>query len=197
MIKRYGKTMLYPGGIQIYPDFNNPLQFWYIPSTLQLADRSDGHGKSLSYLWYVNGPNDHDGEGFLNFVVNSAVDNNTQNGIKAAIPHTWPETAGKTISLNPVPYTSGTISVVALKALDGSGNKAIKVWDGGTPSLIGDNQGLASVTFTQEGKLAAAMDTAIRKKLTSVMAAYALKYRAMTPAISFKVTGSFTTFHES
>lgn len=179
-------------GIEVYPDFDNPNQFWYIPTQLKLAERNND--KILSYLWYIASTDDKYGNGFLNFEVNTKVEDSTLNNIKSAITTKWGVNQ-KDIALGRPTYTSGTVSFVALKPL-GENDRSQSVWNAGSPSLVGDNTSVCSVEFTPEGKLAAAMVAAIEDKRNTLMAVYTLKYKAMTPAITFRVKGDFQAFLE-
>ncbi|MEQ9481980.1 hypothetical protein [Coleofasciculus sp. F4-SAH-05] len=188
LVQYRGKIVV--NGIEVYPDFENTHQFWYIPSEIKLAERNNS--KIFSHIWYIASTSDEYGDGFLNYEVNMAVENSTLDKIKQEINRQW-GIAINDIQLAPVTYSNGQVSLVALQPLD-DGDTSQTVWDAGSPSLVGNNAAVCSVEFPKEGQLAAAMFAAIQEKRNSVMAAYILSYKAMTPAIQFRVNGEFKAF---
>lgn len=194
------KKKLTVEGVDVYPDHESPTQFWYIPGTIQLAQR--GNRKALSYLWYTDSETDADGTGFLNFEVNTAVPEETLARIKAQIAKAWGADAGK-ITLSTVPYHTGNVNFsvlgpVAAQAGDVSKDPAVLyqskeqlVWNAGSSSLVGDNAAVCSVKFTKEGKLAAAMKAALQSKGQHIAALYRLEFLAMRPSVTFTVKGEF------
>jgi hypothetical protein len=188
-------------GVDVYPDHENPNQFWYVPGTIQLAQRSAK--KELSYLWYTDSATDADGTGFLNFEVNTAVSSATLDKIRATIA-TAEKIAADQITLSTVPYQGGNVNFsvmgpIASKASEADLKKDASVlytspeqlvWSAGSSSLVGDNAAVCSVKFTKEGKLAAAMKQAIQKGANNIAALYRLEFLAMRPSVTFKVTGT-------
>lgn len=188
-------------GVDVYPDHENPHQFWYVPGTIRLAERNKK--KVLSYLWYTDSETDQDGTGFLNFEVNTAVDAATLEKIRKEISQRKDIPPAK-ITLSTVTYRSGSVNFsvlgpVAAKAAveevkkDSAvlyASKEQLVWSAGSSSLVGDNAAVCSVKFTKEGKLAAAMKQAIQQGANSIAALYNLEFLAMRPSITFKVSGT-------
>ena len=188
-------------GVDVYPDDAAPRQFWYIPGTVRMAER--GGQKMLSYLWYTERTGDTDGTGFLNFEVDTAVPPATIQRIRDAIQKEWRPTGA--ISLAAVPYTRGSVSFSVLGPLarqavpaaegDVSGlyqSDSQLVWQAGSSSLVGDNAAVCSVAFTKAGKLAGAMNAALRARSKHIAAMYRLEFLAMRPAVTFTVKGTFT-----
>lgn len=203
-------------GVDVYPDHdvNNKTQFWYVPSTLKLAERNKR--KVLSYFWYTDSVRDTDGTGFLNFEVNTAVSADTLSKIRAELSrrHTIPLAD---VKLSTVDYKTGRVSFSVLGPMATTSvenaeaaaalrkdpsvvyqSKEQLVWTAGSSSLVGDNAAVCSVKLTKEGKLAGAMykavlgDTSNIQKANSIAAAYYLEFLAMRPAITFKVEGTLT-----
>ncbi len=190
-------------GVDVYPDHESPSQFWYLPGTVQLAER-EGR-KVLSYLWYTDSKDDANGTGMLNFEVNTAVSEKTLERIRSRIVSEWEvdeKKSGK-IRLATVPYNSGSVNFsvlgpVVAQAANARTDPAVLyqspeqlVWNAGSSSLVGDNAAVCSVRFTKEGKLAAAMKAVLQNRAKSMAAIYRLEFLAMRPSVTFKVTGSF------
>ena len=186
-------------GVDVYPDHASPTQYWYVPGTVRLAERD--RRKVLSYLWYTESTADHEGTGFLNFEVNTAVPAATLDRIRAEIAQRT-GVASSRIVLSTVPYKRGTVNFAALgpiarQAADADDPTALYqskeqvVWSAGSSSLVGDNAAVCSVKFTKEGRLAAAMKEAILSRSNMIAAVYRLEFLAMRPALTFKATGSF------
>lgn len=194
------KKKLTVDGVDVYPDHESPTQFWYIPGTIQLAHK--GGRKALSYLWYTDSDSDTDGTGFLNFEVNTALSADTLGHIRRAIASAWNIDQRK-ITLSSVPYQAGNVNFsvlgpVAAQAGDQSKDTAVVyrskeqlVWNAGSSSLVGDNAAVCSVKFTREGKLAAAMKSALQSKNRHIAALYRLEFLAMRPSVTFTVKGEF------
>lgn len=194
------KKKLTVDGVDVYPDHESPDQFWYVPGTINLAQRNNR--KLLSYLWYTDSESDSDGTGFLNFEVNTAVPDTTLDKIKSRIVSQWGANAS-TLSLSTVPFTGGNVNFSVLGPVAAQAAQMAKdtsvlyqskeqlVWNAGSSSLVGDNAAVCSVRFTKEGKLAAAMKAAIQAKSPSIAATYRLEFLAMRPSVSFTVSGTF------
>lgn len=188
-------------GIDVYPDHESPTQFWYVPGTVRLAQRNGR--KQLSYLWYTDSTADADGTGFLNFEVDTAVPAETLGKIRAQIASSWGADAQR-ITLSTVPYRSGAVNFSVLGPVAAQAgvmkgkdpavlyqSKEQLVWNAGSSSLVGDNAAVCSVKFSKEGRLAAAMKTALHSKGSHIAALYRLEFLAMRPAVTFTVKGTF------
>ena len=206
------RTKLSIGGVDVYPDDREELRFWYIPGKVRLAEQNGK--KKLSYVWYRDEQADKFGTGYLNFEVNTAVDDTVIGDIKHELARQLNTPSrlvnASDIRLSEVTYTGGKVNFSVLGPLvtnapaevrDASviyRSKEQMVWQAGSSSLVGDNSAVCAVTFTKEGRLANAMKQAILKpdKANVIAAAYSLEYRALRPAVSFKVTGDFKQFIE-
>ncbi len=201
------KEKITVANIDVFPDHADPLQFWYVNGNIRLVERD--RKKVLSYLWYIDGPEDKYGTGYLNFEVSSFVDDRTLDNIRSELVRVHPELDRKKIRLSSVNYTKGRVNfsvlgpiaqnAAAVKGDDAAviyQSKEQIVWQAGSPSLVGDNAAVASITFTKEGRLAAAIKAAIENQSNSIAVVYALEYTGLRPAVKFQVKGNFTKFLE-
>jgi hypothetical protein len=201
------KEKITVANVDVYPDHQDKNQFWYIPGIVKLAERS--RKKVLSYIWYIDGSDDRDGRGFLNFEVNTAVDSQTLDQIKTELKRVHPELDRNLIKLSSVTYNKGSVNFSVLGPVAESApvnindstiirqDKAQIVWNAGSSSLVGDNTAVCSVQFTKEGKLAAAIKAAIAQKSNFIAATYYLEFTGLRPAVTFTVKGDFTAFIQS
>lgn len=194
-------------GVDVYPDHESDVQWWYVPGTIKLAERQGK--KVLSYLWYTEEKTDSYGTGFFNFEVNTAVSEDTKREIRRQIARLTGLNSAD-IALSTVTYHNGNVNFSVLGPMAAKASNTLKretsvlyqskeqlVWSAGSSSLVGDNSAVCSVKFTKEGKLAAAMKEAIVKGSNSVAAVYRLDFLAMRPSVEFKVEGSLKKTIES
>lgn len=193
------KEKIQVDGVDVYPDHADPDQFWMVPGTVRLAAR-DGE-KLLSYLWYIDGSDDSYGTGYLNFEVNTAIDDNTRARVRQALLRAHPDRDATKLRLSTVSYDSGKVNFsvlgpmaeqMAKETTDTAvvhRSKEQVVWNAGSSSLVGENAAVCSVRLSKEGRLAALMAKAIEAGSPMVAAVYSLEFTGLRPSVTFHVKG--------
>lgn len=169
------------GGASIFPDHKDPLQFWYLPTEVRLAER-DGVAV-FTLLRYRNMPEDEvAGGGFLTCEVNLRM---TDEQIKEAEREikkklTADGVEGEPI-LAPVPFEEGQVKVIALD-LEGD-----QILGSASPSLYGDNTAMFSLTLDQKyvNLLMSVFDSQDKSVVSPIGVVFDLKFRALRPRLQF------------
>jgi hypothetical protein len=189
-------------GITVYPDHDDPDQFWYLPTPVALARRGVDNRAAFTYIKYkpaaVSGG--AKGGGFLMFESALHVDEQTKNKIRAKL-----SSLSKKPQLAAVSFDEGTVECIALNVQGSGGTVAGQPPDGGfnavekilgasVPSLHGDNSAAFSLTLSQEGAII--LEESFRKGTTPVGVLYKLKFTGIRPSLSVKISADMKRVYD-
>jgi hypothetical protein len=196
-----GSAMRTIEGVTVFPDHEDPEQFWYLPAQVTIARRPSDDRPLFNLIKYVTEVQEDGsvgGGGFLMFTASLALDEDTERAIRS-------EVGGAGTKLTAVPFDDGTVECVALNLQGGGGTTAEVSADGtfvavervlGTtvPSLMGDNHAVFSLTLSKEGAII--LEQAFSRGATPVGVIYDLKYTALQPAVDVKITADFKRVYD-
>ncbi|NIF22881.1 hypothetical protein [Candidatus Pantoea multigeneris] len=172
-------------GITFFADDSDDSQFWYQPETLQLAKRD---GKPVFALIKYTGNDSSQRGGYLNFEVNTALDeSDLQRAFEKYLKTLNVEV--KTPRKSPVAYDKGSVSFFVLDV----GNANGELISAQSPSLIGSNSAIFSAKLTPEQ--AVILEAAFSQSEAPAAVAYNLTYTGITPALKVEVTAKFENIY--
>ena len=174
-------------GISVYPDHQDPELFYYLPYPVSLADQQNSKDKNF-HLWMYRSDGGHhelDAGGFLNFQVNLSLGKTLENDILSKLK----ENGIKNPRLTTPIWSEGKVHCIGLD-IDAETKKFVtRVSDHATPSLIGDNDAIFSLSLSKNGAILA--KNAFSQKSAPIGVIYELKYTALRPALHVRVSGSY------
>jgi hypothetical protein len=183
----------------VFRDHASPTMFYYLAGPPHLTV-SDGQ-PNLLLLKYKNAidsmaasklTREQLGGAFLLFGVDCGLSESTKNTIKGKLQEFVPDGGGE-ISLAPVLYTKGTVSVVALDqqksaaTADDAGSAQKSQFIRGilgsaTPSLLQDQRAIFSISLTPDA--ATLIEQAYESDLSPIGVMYQLDFTGLRPALS-------------
>ncbi|SLM62581.1 MULTISPECIES: hypothetical protein [Dickeya] len=172
--------------ITFFADDADENQFWYMPGDLHIAQKDR---KPVFSLIKYTGDGSNQQGGYLNFEVNTALDETTLNSafrtylsqMKIAAPQ-----ARKA----PVPFDSGTVDFFVLDVKNGNG----QLISAQSPSLFGNNSAIFSAKLTPEQ--AVILEAAFNQAQAPAAVAYNLTYTGITPALKVEVKAEFDSIYK-
>ncbi len=155
-------------GVIVYADATSPLIFYYASTTPQIS----GAGAEAAFNLMRFDPGTEESAGHLSLLVDLAL----PAAKLASLQTELNKRAGETVSLKPIPWTSGDFSVSAPNQTPVSGR----------PSLLGDNTGLVSMPLDRATflLLSDALETGKHSPLSIV---YKLGYESFSPSYGCSV----------
>jgi hypothetical protein len=180
-------------GITVFRDADDPSLFYYLPANPHIS--RDAGGPMFDLFAYRKG-----GEagqtysgGFLTMTVDVGL-GDLYDRIKGKLSAAGGD--GGEVKLTSVPYSSGTVRVIALDADTGGGGaggtpgapKFVQtVLGSGKPSLDGDNRAIFSLSLTEEGSAFFLAVLEGRANARPVGVVYDLQYVGLLPAYSLDI----------
>lgn len=158
-------------GYTIFPDHENPKQFWYLSGPVSLAQRNDSTVFTL--IKYNKKAKDKGakGGGFVTFEVNLNLPDKIESSIKSKLPD------GAVLA--PVPFDKGTVKCLALDV------DKEQMLGAGSPSLYDDNSAIFSLTLNENQ--ATILEQAYNGSATPIGVIYELEYTAMRPTLDVRL----------
>jgi hypothetical protein len=191
--------------VTVFPDHADPNQFWYLPSPVALAKRSDNQS-AFTFIKYKPAvvQSGVKGGGFCMFDVALHLDPSVEQSIKGKLSELGSGTGTPTLS--PVQFDSGTVKCVALNLEGSDGTKASpappgafnaveEIQGASIPSLAGDEDAIFSLTLSQEGAII--LQQAFEQGTGPIGVIYDLKYTGIRPALKVKITADFKRIYQS
>lgn len=193
-------------GITVFPDHQDPNQFWYLPGPVGLANIPDSTEPQFLLIMYAPdcASNGIKGVGFLNVTLALKLSDDAREDIMGQIRAQFPDASEPRLA--PVPFDEGTVQIVALD-LQGSGGtggappregtfEAVEhILGAVSPELYGDNNALFALTLTEEG--ATILNQAFENGMAPVGGIYNLKFTGVRPALDVKITADLKRCYES
>lgn len=198
----------------VFRDHASPTTFHYLAGPPHLTVTGDGKPTFL-LLKYKNAidnmsagaapTRDQLGGAFLMFGVDCGLPQSTKDAITSKLQSLAPQ-AGGPISLVPVLYTKGKVSVVALdeqKAVVTAQDEAKKsaskfvrgILGSATPSLLQDLRAIFSVSLTPDA--ATLIENAYESDLSPIGVMYEVEFAGLRPALAVKATVDMSRVYES
>lgn len=176
--------------ITFFADDSDENQYWYMPSTIHIAQRDDKPVFSL--IKYTGDDSGQEG-GYINFEVNTAIkDSDLDSAFNDYLKQIGGDPA-KSVKA-PVPYDSGTVNFFVLDIKDGKGEDG-KLISAVSSSLIGDNTAIFSAKLSPEQTVI--LEKAFQEAEAPAAVAYNLTYTGLTPALEVKVTAKFENVYNA
>lgn len=172
--------------ITFFSDDSDENQFWYLPGDIHIAVRD---GKPVFSLIKYTGDDANQQGGYINFEVNTAVDEGELNTAftdylnKLKIK---PQNARKA----PVPFNNGTVNFFVLDAQNANG----QLISAQSSSLFGNNTAIFSAKLTPQQ--AVILEAAFNQAQAPAAVAYNLTYTGITPALKVDVTAEFDSVYK-
>jgi hypothetical protein len=187
-------------GVILFPDHQNPGLWYYTAAQPRVALGPDG--RPMFDLWVYTealvqdiftGTNipDEMGGGFLTLGVNCRRDPLDLAKAKKALAKVL-QVEDDTLTLSPIPYATGKVSIIALDGLSFPPETAAKprfvtaILGGATPALLGDLQSIFSLSLSEDGT--AFMAGLFQGGGTPVGVVYELEYEGLSPAVHVTIT---------
>lgn len=201
------------GGLTVFADHSDPRQFYFAAPDPHLA-RTGGQPMLDLFTYAVELRSsplagtripDELGAGFLTMGVDCSV----STGQRQAAVQALAQQVGldpDQISLSPIPYLSGTVSVIALDAASGAAAAAAAPVTGGRPtfveavigtgtaSLLGDLRSIFSLSLSQEG--ATFLEAVYAEGAAPVGVVYDLKFLGLRPSVHAVVRANMARVYE-
>ena len=198
----------------IFRDYASPTTFHYLTGPPRLT-RSDDGNPNLLLLKYKNaidamttgaGPTrDQLGGAFLMFGVDCGLSQSTKDSITSKLQAFLPPDSGE-ISLVPVLFTKGKVSVIALDqqsatvtaedAQNAQKSQFIRgILGSATPSLLQDQRAIFSISLTPDA--ATLIEQAYDSDLSPIGVMYELEFAGLRPALSVKAEVDMKRVYES
>lgn len=198
----------------VFRDHASPITFHYLAGPPHLTRSPDGnpnllllkYKKAIDAMTEGAGPTrDQLGGAFLLFGVDCGLSEATKNAIKSKLQAFVPPDAGS-ITLVPVLYTKGKVSVVALdkQQAAAASEEDAKKDDGkfvrgilgtSTPSLLQDQRAIFSISLTPDA--ATLIEKAYESDLSPIGVMYELEFAGLRPALSVKAEVDMKRVYES
>jgi hypothetical protein len=170
--------------ITFFADDSDDNQFWYLPSDINIALKD---GKPIFSLIEYTGNKDGQQGGYINFEVNTAVDESDLNSAfntYLSQLNIKPKNARK----SPVPFNKGSVDFFVLDAA-----KNGTIVSAQSPSLIGNNTAIFSAKLTTDQSVI--LKAAFSEAQAPAAVAYNLEYTGITPALKVEVTANFKNIY--
>lgn len=200
------------GGLLVFADHADATQFYYAAPNPRLAVTSGrpmfdvfSYAVELAHspLGGTTIP-DELGAGFLTMGVDCRVDEAQRQRARTELA-TQLGADPATLGLNPIPYTAGTVSVIALDAASGAipagpvaaGRPTFveHVVGSGTPSLLGDLRAIFSLSLSQQG--VTFLQKLYEQGAAPVGVVYQLTFLGLRPAVQASIKADMTkVYHE-
>ena len=196
-------------GMTIFSDHADPNQFWYLPAPVALETRPDGKDLQLSLLVYrpevaAAGVK---GGGFLMFTAALPLDRTEEERLRSQIATVFPDVTDPRLSL--VPFDEGSVQCVSLNlqgpggtvapaapaAVPGAFNAVETIHGASTPSLMGNNDALFSLTLSEEG--ATLLQKSFEEALEPIGVIYQLKYTGVRPALDVEIVADLKRAYDA
>jgi hypothetical protein len=197
----------------VFRDQASPTTFHYLAGPPHLTKTEDGK-PNLLLLKYKNAidamttgaapTRDQLGGAFLMFGVDCGISQSTKATITSKLQGMVPKDAGP-VSLVPVLYTKGKVSVIALdqqKAISGatddkkSDSKFVRgILGSATPSLMQDQRAIFSISLTPDA--ATLIEKAYESDLSPIGVMYELEFAGLRPALAVKAHVDMSKVYES
>jgi len=198
----------------VFRDYSSPTTFHYLAGPPHLTKNEDGN-PNLLLLRYKTAidamttgavpTRDQLGGAFLMFGVDCGIPEATKNAIKNKLQSVAPKDSGE-ISLVPVLYTKGKVSVIALDqqtAIAGATDDTKKseskfvrgILGSATPSLLQDQRAIFSISLTPDA--ATLIEQAYKSDLSPIGVMYELEFAGLRPAIAIKAHVDMSRVYES
>jgi hypothetical protein len=182
-------------GVSLFPDHQDPLQYYYMPVAPQLTCLTDeATGQRVPQIQLIKYRGKAGSGGFLNFDVNIGI-----------TPDKLGQLAGKLQSkaglpdvprLAPVLPVDGTVRLLLLGKQTGDASTTadpnappkfvLKIDQAAKPALYGDNQAAFSVALDAPG--VTVLEQALQGEMTPIGIVYSLEYLALRPAYAVKLS---------
>ena len=181
-------------GVNVFRDYNNKSQFYFLPGSPRLAIEA---GEPMFQLLIYREAGDVAGAprggGFLVMTTDLAVSNDRLDQVKQELSSRF----GVQALLAPVPVKAGAVRVTILDSAAASGEGARRelrfvenVVANAAPSLYGDQRAAFTAELSRQG--AALMSAALRGEgATPIVVVYDLQYIGLLPAYNVKITIDF------
>jgi hypothetical protein len=193
-------------GVSIFPDHQDPLQFYYLPMMPRLTT-DPSNGKTTPRLQLIEYTGAAGTGGFINFDVNLGIDPDVLSEVTSQLQRQ--AQLSDQPRLSPVTFTDGTVKLVMLGAQSadppaaGAGAAAaattpaadsgprfvVKIQNAAKPSLYGDNQATFSVQLDQYG--ATILDQALKGQMAPIAVIYSLNFLGLRPAFRVHISADW------
>lgn len=192
-------------GVTVFSDHADPNQFWYLPAPVALEKREDGDPQfTLIKYRPAEVAAGVQGGGYLMFTAAVPLNKSAEGRIKAQISSVFPDITNP--MLTPVPFDDGTVQCVSLNLqgpggtaapapVPGAFNAVQTIHGATTPSLMGNNDAVFSLTLSQEGTTI--LESAFDDELEPIGVIYQLKYTGVRPALDVKVTADLKRAYQA
>jgi hypothetical protein len=192
-------------GVTIFPDHEDPVQFYYLPAAPHLTQVTDtASGQRIPQIQLIEYRGEAGNGGFLNFDCNIGVEQDVLDDISDEL-----KTQAKLRQpprLAPVPIVDGTVKLILLDKQTGdtppAGGPApapggaaapvpsgpvfvAKILQSTKPAMYGDNQATFSAQLTQNG--VTVMHQALQGEMSPIGVVYSLDYLGLRPAYSIRL----------
>jgi hypothetical protein len=199
-------------GVSVFPDHQDPLQYYYMPMMPRLTTGTDGaSGLAMPHIQLIEYEGSAGTGGFINFDVNIGIDPSDLADVATELQRL--ANLGDQPRLSPVTFVDGTVRLVILGAESptppaASGSSArpaspaaaspavdtgpkfvIKIQNAAKPALYGDNQAAFSVQLDQYG--ATILEQAIKGQMAPIAVIYSLDFIALRPAFNVHLSADW------
>ena len=193
-------------GITVFPDHQDPNQFWYLPGPVGLE--TEAGSSEPQFLLILYSPDvaaaGIAGVGFLNVTLCLTLSPTNKSAILGQIGLHFPNAVDPLLS--PVSFDSGTVQIVALNMQGGggttlaagtvpSGQAVDGILGASNPELFGNNDALFALTLSAEG--ATILEQAFQDGMTPVGGIYNLQFTGVQPALNVKITADLSRVYNS
>jgi hypothetical protein len=190
-------------GVSIFPDHQDPLQFYYLPMMPRLTTDSV-NGTITPRLQLIEYAGSAGTGGFINFDVNLGLDPDVLSEVANQLQRQAQLTDQPRLS--PVTFTDGSVKLVMLGAQSADSSAAgapaaatpapdsgprfvVKIQNAAKPALYGDNQATFSVQLDQYG--ATILDQALKGQMAPIAVIYSLNFLGLRPAFRVHISADW------
>jgi hypothetical protein len=197
-------------GVSIFPDHEDPLQFYYLPMMPHLTTVTDSSGAALPQLQLIEYVGSAGSGGFIEFDVNLGIAQDALNEVAQELKRQ--ANLSDSPRLSPVTFVDGSVRLMILGSetpdptakppatqpattdgQPGGPRFVVKIQGSATPSLYGDNQATFSVQLDQYG--ASILEQALQGTMAPVAVIYSLEFLALRPAFNVHLNVDWNRVH--
>jgi hypothetical protein len=200
-------------GVSIFPDHQDPLQFYCLPMMPHLTTATDSaSGIAMPRIQLIEYEGSAGTGGFINFDVNLGIDPSVLSDVANQLQRQ--AQLSDQPRLSPVTFVDGTVKLVILGAespdpapstgstakpasapapssgADGGPKFVVKIQNAAKPALYGDNQATFSVQLDQYG--ATVLEQAIKGQMAPIAVIYSLDFLALRPAFNVHLSADWS-----
>ena len=172
-------------GLQLFPDHENPKQWWYLSGPVRLAERDNK--SQFTLIKYNKNAKEQgaQGGGFVTFEVNVGLSENVQKEIREEIER---EKGIENIQLSSVPFNKGSVKCVALDV------DSENILGASSPTLYGENSAIFSLSLNETET--AIFEQSFDQGGQPIGVYYELEFTAMNPSLDVRLNADLSRIYK-